>query len=287
MNKRKLIWILLSASVLGMVLTGCNSSKTMSPGQNTQAVSPSQNPSNAGTSDSTEPKPPDSLSSWLPNHRTQSISKNHQDVVFIDSQHGWKLVPGQGVMMGEPADIYATADGGQTWQKITEANQQNADSESANLPDGTLPYSGQKNGISFASSATGWVTGYVPRAGYQWIYVTYDGGKSWVHQELPVPKDISGYTSMTFDLVPPVFFNSQDGLLVERIADVPGNISSYPTYVFFYSEDGGKTWLTAPPSAITLAFPDSDPNKSGKTFSATVSGTTWQTTDGGYTWESK
>ena len=120
------------------------------------------------------------------------------------------MVPGQGAMNSEPVDIYQTTDGGKNWIKTAVANQKNVSaSESTNLPAGTLPYEGIKNGLSFVNSSTGWITGYAPRVGYQWIFVTNNGGQTWVHQELPVPKDVAQYTSMSFDLTPPTLFHSK------------------------------------------------------------------------------
>jgi photosystem II stability/assembly factor-like uncharacterized protein len=220
----------------------------------------------------------------LPNHRIQTIHKDKVDVVFIDSKHGWKMVPGQGAMNSEPVDIYQTTDGGKSWIKTAVANQKNVSaSESTNLPAGTLPYEGIKNGLSFVNSSTGWITGYAPRVGYQWIFVTNDGGRTWVHQELPVPKDVIQYTSMSFDLTPPTFFTAKDGILIEKIADAPQSIT-HPTYVFLYTQDGGRNWAEQPSSNISLNFPNSDPDRSGQSFSITVNDATWYTSDSGYTW---
>ncbi|MDR3541264.1 MAG: hypothetical protein P4L69_09920 [Desulfosporosinus sp.] len=97
---------------------------------------------------------------WLPDHRLQTICKDRVDVVFMDTKHGWKMVPGQGAMNSEPVDIYQTTDGGESWIKTAVANQKNVSaSESTNLFAGTLPYEGIKNGLSFVNSSTGWITG--------------------------------------------------------------------------------------------------------------------------------
>ncbi|SPF49027.1 glycoside hydrolase family 33 protein [Candidatus Desulfosporosinus infrequens] len=286
MKKLKFIMAIASIAVIGTTLAVHYSS-----GQSMQQLvqqSSTSSPSQAGSLGviaSTEPQPPPPEDiEWLPNHRIQTIRKDRVDVAYIDAKHGWKLVPGQGAMNSEPADIYQTTDGGETWIKVAVANQQNISaSESTNLPAGTLPNEGIKNGLSFANSSTGWITGYAPRVGYQWIFVTNDGGHTWVHQELPVPKDVSQYTSMSFDLTPPTFFTSKDGILIEKIADAPRS-RVHPTYVFFFTQDGGQNWKDQPSSNINLKFPDSDPNRLGQSFLVTLNDATWHTSDSGYTW---
>ncbi|CAA7602020.1 Hypothetical protein DEACI_2691 [Acididesulfobacillus acetoxydans] len=204
--------------------------------------------------------------------------------MFLNPDRGWKMVYGLSAMMSESVDLYDTTDGGKNWTKISVAGPTHTSATgSASLPAGTLPYGGIKNGLSFVNTSTGWITGYVPAVNYPWIFVTHDGGHTWVHQELPVPKNIAHYASMTFDLTPPAFFTSKDGILVERIADVPRGIA-HPAYVFFFTQDGGRTWVDQPSSALELSFPASDPKRSGQSFSVTVNGITWHTVDHGYTW---
>jgi len=291
MKQLKLIRVIVVTTVIGLLLTGCGAGNKAVPSeqsqQNTASKDNQSNQSgNGGFLGAAGSQTPSSNNSqWLPNHRTQTVRDNQEDIVFINDQDGWKMVPSQGVMMSEPVDVYKTTDGGKSWIKIAVANQKNVSpSESTNLPAGTLPYEGIKNGLSFVNSSRGWITGYVPRVGYQWIFVTNDGGLRWVHQELPVPKDVPKYTSMSFDLVPPTFFNSKDGIIVEKIASVPQGIIHYPNYVFFFSSDGGQTWEETPSAAIDINFPNSDPNRSGQAFSVTVNGITWKTSDSGYIW---
>lgn len=298
MKTPKSIVAFVSIAVMGIfLLVHYSSGHSLHQQQQSQQPQESQQPTpstdqtkDSGPTGSTEAQTiPTADLTWLPNHRVQTIRKDKADVIFIDSKHGWKMVPGQGAMNSEPAVIYQTTDGGKSWVKITAANQKKVSaSESTNLPAGTLPYEGVKNGLSFINSSTGWITGYSPRIGYQWIFVTYDGGNSWVHQELPVPKTVSQYTSMSFDLTPPTFFNSKDGILVEIIANAPQSIAHPPHYVFLFTHDGGQHWEEQSPSnGVSLKFPDSDPNQAGQSFMAIVNGITWYTTDGGYDWAKK
>ena len=288
MKTLKLIVAIASVAVIGTLLAVHYSSRQSSQQSQQSFQQPTSSQSQTGSTGangSTEPQtqPTDDIV-WLPNHRIQTIRKDRVDVVFIDSKHGWKMVPGQGAMNSEPVDIYQTTDGGESWIKVAVADQKNVSaSESTNLPAGTLPYEGIKNGLNFVNSSTGWITGYASRVGYQWIFVTNDGGQTWVHQELPVPKDVSQYTSMSFDLTPPTLFTSKDGILIEKIADAPQG-KAYPAYVFFFTRDGGQNWEEQPSSNINLNFPNSDPNRSGQSFAVTVNSITWHTSDGGYTW---
>lgn len=288
MKPVKSIVVIACVAVLGMGLAVYHYSSKQTQQQQEPAQQPASTQSQTepqGTAPATElPTPPVSDPLWLPNHRLQTILKDKVDVVFLDSQHGWKMVPGQGATTNEPADIYRTADGGESWVKVATADQNNVSAaESTNLPAGTLPYGGVKNGLSFVNDSTGWITGYVPRVGYQWIFVTNDGGNSWVHQELPVPKDVPGYTSMTFDVTPPAFFTSEDGVLIEEIAEAPQG-KAHPTYVFFYTSDGGQHWEEKPAANLSLTVSNSNSQQSSPSISVNVNGTTWQTTDSGYSW---
>lgn len=294
MKAPKSIVTFVSIAVVGIFLAVYYSSGQASQQQPTSQQQPSsQQPASSAnqtetsdTNGSTEPQTqPATDPVWFPNQRLQTVHKDKMDVVYINAKQGWKMVPSQGAMNSEPVTLYRTTDGGQNWSKIAVANQKNVSaSESTNLPAGTLPYEGVKNGLGFVSSSTGWLTGYSPRVGYQWIFLTNDGGRTWVHQELPVPSDIPKYTSMSFDLTPPTFFTSEDGLLVENIASAPRNTTP-PSYVFFLTQDGGQHWKEQSSSSrLSVTFPNSDPNQSGRSFTVTLNGITWQTADGGYRW---
>jgi photosystem II stability/assembly factor-like uncharacterized protein len=146
---------------------------------------------------------------------------------FLDAQNGWALfVPSAGAGSAE-ADVFQTADGGQTWSEVYKMD--TSQPEAA----GGLPLAGSKNGLSFRDPQHGWVTGSEPMDGYAWLFATQDGGRTWQHQDLALPK---GYESAMLSIDPPVFFTAQDGLLpVDLYADSTSK-------VFYTTHDGGRSW---------------------------------------------
>ncbi len=149
---------------------------------------------------------------------------------FIDPQHGWNLDASNCGAGSCGGNLYQTQDGGKTWTVAT-----TIDANDANAP-GRLPLSGDKSGVAFADASHGWATGSIPMDNYAWLFATQDGGKTWQHQELVLPQNIS--TAM-FAVDPPRFFGPQEGLLpVSMFADVPHKD-------FYHTQDGGKTWTAS------------------------------------------
>ncbi|HEY6406244.1 MAG TPA: hypothetical protein VIY29_02130, partial [Ktedonobacteraceae bacterium] len=135
-----------------------------------------------------------------------------KQMTFIDAQHGW-ILSGKEYAAGvaaESVSVLRTADGGQTWQRISTALF--ADT----TPPGHLPYGGQKSGIRFLNTTTGWVTGTVTLNNLAWLYITHDGGQSWFQQMLPMP---SGVPAAQLSIRPPTFFSATDGVLPVRFSD--------------------------------------------------------------------
>jgi len=75
---------------------------------------------------------------------------------------------------------------------------------------GSIPLSEIKEGISFLNDLRGWVTGQSRAMGYAMLYITNDGGKTWNHQDLPIPEE---YKHSLITIKAPVFFNDKDGIL--------------------------------------------------------------------------
>lgn len=206
-------------------------------------------------------------STWYPAHRTKG--NNGEDIVFIDSQHGWKM-EGGGVATGaNPVTIYRTEDGGKNWTKISDTNPQTPKS---------LPKMGLKTGITFLDSSTGWV-GLDEPAPEPEVYVTHDGGQTWERQALPIMEN-SGLGG--FVLSPPTFFTKQDGIIIFN------NVNS----LWYVTHDGGKSWIlcqeyTRAGSNGNLSWNFSgidrnyDPVMNGH---VTINGVTWNTKDGGHSW---
>ena len=99
---------------------------------------------------------------------------------------------------------------------------------------GRLSLGGDKNGISFRNTSTGFAAGITYAQGSTWFYVTHDGGRTWQGQALPLPP---AYRATTYDISPPQFCTPWDGVLVVGI----GSILSPLVYV---THDGGRTWTS-------------------------------------------
>ena len=125
-------------------------------------------------------------------------------------------------MGSERETIYQTHDGGAAWNKIAVTN---------DVKGGTLPFGGDKTGVSFVDTKHGWATGFTPANGHIYLYQTTDDGKEWVSQTLSVPSSVKG---AQFTSYPPLFFGHQDGILP---------VSSGAELVGYRTTNGGKTWV--------------------------------------------
>src|SRR5262249_40896913 len=107
---------------------------------------------------------------------------------------------------------------------------------------GTIPLNGTGKGISFLNASTGWMTAYAGGlTNFFWLYVTRDGGATWHHQALPRPP---GETAAEFALVPPVFFNANDGIMTVSV----GTMSGDPYVEVYVTHNGGETWQSTTPA---------------------------------------
>ncbi len=145
---------------------------------------------------------------------------------FIDAQHGWLLLH-QGVAAGsEAVTLLKTEDGGATWTQVAMAQPQDGSSDS-------LPFGGDKTGVSFRNATDGWLTGYSPVTGSIYLFNSRDGGRTWMPQTVAVP-DVFREVMLTSR--PPVFVSAQDGYMAAEFAGVKLSFLLYATH------DGGQTW---------------------------------------------
>jgi photosystem II stability/assembly factor-like uncharacterized protein len=129
---------------------------------------------------------------------------------FLDANGGWiavKLQTGSSFSLGR---LWATQDGGNTWQERS-------------LPLGEP--------VNFLDAARGWVAG--GPAGDE-LYRTVDGGRTWQRQPL-APPEAGAPGSRLVGL--PEFVNEQDGLLPVTLSSTAG--SAFALYV---TRDGGESW---------------------------------------------
>jgi photosystem II stability/assembly factor-like uncharacterized protein len=99
-----------------------------------------------------------------------------KQITFIDSQHGW-ILSGWEATGGaaEAVGVFRTSDGGKTWRNVSSALPASTDTP----PPGHLPFGGQKSGIHFLNTSTGWITGTVVVNDLAWLYVSHDEGSTW------------------------------------------------------------------------------------------------------------
>jgi photosystem II stability/assembly factor-like uncharacterized protein len=161
---------------------------------------------------------------------------------FVDPQHGWLLAavrPAGGA--AEPVSVFHTADGGKTWANIATALFADA------TPPGRLPYGGQKTGLYFLDTLTGWVTGTVTLPNLAWLYVTHDGGSTWQQQVLLMPP---GLPPARLAVLAPSFFSAADGILPVIFSDI--STDSAIATALYTTHDGGKTWRSTVPVPAAL-----------------------------------
>jgi photosystem II stability/assembly factor-like uncharacterized protein len=170
----------------------------------------------------------------------QQISPIFQ-ITFADAQHGWMLSKQADLASAEVIDILRTTDGGKTWAIVSSVLPASTDTP----PPGRLPFGGDKAGLSFLDTMTGWITGSFPLNGYVFFYVTHDGGATWSRQTFPFSPD-QALTQISTR--PPRFFTATDGIL--PVSFVTENASRLDFYV---THDAGTTWK----STTTLAAPAS------------------------------
>jgi photosystem II stability/assembly factor-like uncharacterized protein len=141
---------------------------------------------------------------------------------FVNARQGWIEV-GTGAGAGqEGVDIFSTSDGGQRWSKVS--------STTPFASNTRLPLEGIKTGISFKDVWTGWATSTTNAPDHPWLYVTYDGGRTWHYQRLSL---VPGLRNAFYVPSVPVFVGN-NGLLPVTVSNI--GIAIYGT------NDGGRTW---------------------------------------------
>jgi photosystem II stability/assembly factor-like uncharacterized protein len=197
-----------------------------------------------------------------------------QQIDFVDPLHGWLLVD-LGVAAGsQGVAVLRSVDGGARWTTVSLT-------AGTRATPGSLPFSGDKTGITFRSTATGFATGTVAGPpGFAWLYVTHNAGHTWQHQRLPLPLAYqAAFRSSQPFVAPPRFFTPRDGILAVSFV-LPGQKSAT---VFYITHDGGVTWSSTIPllsttTSFTWAFSDM------RHGWATAGEGLYRTTDGGYHW---
>ena len=230
-------------------------------------------------------------------------------LAFPDAQHGWAVGTDDTGGDSGTGRIYATSDGGLTWQR-----------QGANMTQTTL------TGVSFADAEHGWVCGLDLAApelkGVPLMLATTDGGQSWSKEKLPAgflwpaavdfisPQDgwavgawnhgrvsvqttdggvhwtesSTGFHNVVLQSVS--FIDSLHGWATGKVQVGSGPLQP----AVLATTDGGQTWARqSVPGAVDhyngVAFVDPS---HGWLFSGDpggdFTGSVWQTTDGGTIW---
>jgi len=155
------------------------------------------------------------------------------DLYFVDAQNGWLMAHLGAGMNHDYIAIYRTTDGGNTWTRVVDPDKNN------------LTMSFSKNGLHFANSTRGWVTGSTNGV-YDdlFLYQTDDGGDTWTQLVLPSPNgDAAFFTTMGN------VCNSSPVMIFGSTALLPIACNNYNTSEksgwLFTSADGGNTWSSA------------------------------------------
>ena len=196
-----------------------------------------------------------------------------EDFVFIDERSGWLLVHIDAGMSHDYSHLFATHDGGQTWERIAD-------------PYGAGLQSLQNTGMAFADDQFGWVSkdnlGVMQGAFYE---ATFDGGLTWETQFLPAPDGLDWFTEISQCATSsPLFLQPEEiGLLIVRCYTLSQNDTTFGeaslTYIYA-TPDRGENWhysqLASPVESLVFVTPEL-----GWAFGRDY----FTTTDGGLTWK--
>ncbi len=201
---------------------------------------------------------------------------NPAQFAFAGDQHGWLLAHVGAGMSHDYVMVYATADGGATWERVVDPFLNN------------LPMSCAKTGIGFLNAQTGWITGDCQgvTAGV-YLQRSDDGGHTWNSQALPAPAAAASLfesedhacRSGGLQILPPQSVR----LAVSCTAFDTGTETSY----LYASGDAGQSWqVSALPgpiihfltSQVGWAQQPADPNQPRalrQVFASQDAGQTW------------
>lgn len=207
---------------------------------------------------------------------SQTLSAPHFSLFFSDPSHGWLFsIWGAATMDQWPKDLYATVDGGLTWELMVGGH------ETVLTP--------ATRGWVFLDSMFGWIATSIPDSRPSSLLVTHDAGITWRQITVPPPSqapnlfDESATTCSRFELRSPTLFGPARGsftLSCEGAMTDPQRPSP-PNYLYRTMDDG-LSWITAEVPGTDVVFVRED---SAWTSTQTPTGMDiFHSTDLGATW---
>ena len=137
---------------------------------------------------------------------------------FVDSRNGWAVVGPQPPWLTPQSEgaLYRTADGGRSWQKVT--------NNATGLPTAL--------DIRFLDSRRGWAVG--PKRNSLWI--TEDGGATWREQQV----ESTAYAADWGRFTAPTFLTADEGYLTAGGGYIEGGRLGRKE--LYWTNDAGRTW---------------------------------------------
>jgi photosystem II stability/assembly factor-like uncharacterized protein len=192
-------------------------------------------------------------------------------LTFADARHGWLLFNTGGAMGQDPVQLYRTIDAGLRWSLIAATPQAGTGSNG-------LPVSCGKTGLTFATTAVGWLDGSCFSLSDA-LLVSRDGGATWAPQPLPLPASYCRFYGCF--VYGPQFAGGTGFLTVDRANGTPYLLVSHDlgaTWQHVPLPSGSRTYpqLTffGPPQGVLV--PEASQEAIGPVF--------YTTADGGLTW---
>jgi photosystem II stability/assembly factor-like uncharacterized protein len=188
---------------------------------------------------------------------------------FLDGDTGWVL----GLRYAQPGVttsgtlLYGTVDGGLHWQRLVDARQGGPASGGISGADDVIQ-------LAFIADGTGWLTGNAS-TGPPPLFMTRDGGRSWVREALPAGVPGPSPTDH-LEIGAPTVSGGGSGVLPVYDRDAE------QTWLYV-TDDGGASWHDPRPlpqggDARRPSFAD---GSAGWTWNTSAA---WSTADGGRSW---
>ncbi|HEX9090359.1 MAG TPA: hypothetical protein VF831_02665, partial [Anaerolineales bacterium] len=162
---------------------------------------------------------------------------------FKDALNGWAVSGDVGA-----GNVYfslsQTSDGGKTWAPIPVKPQE---SESG-LPPGTIHLCNICNDVFYYAPGRAIIVygdlGSMEPSGSVSMEVSFDLGKTWQKQNLPLPQ---GETDALVSPNQPIFYNNQEGLQPIHLLKIsPDGSYTEQRLIFYATSDGGASWSLLP-----------------------------------------